>query len=240
MEAARTFRLSIDDAVAQRFPSYSAVAIRAEGIINGPGNDASEGALRAAEEAQRRAFAGGRPADHPHLAAWRDAYRSFGLKPSRYLNSAEALLARVLKGEGLPRINRLVDVYNAASVTHVVPIGGEDLDHVVGAPTLRFAGGSEPFDTRRNGQPQIEHPEPGEVVWVDELGVTCRGWNWRQGLRTRLTEVSRHAYFILDRLEPYPLKDLIAAGEELARLILQVSPGCLLETQRLGAWPPRL
>jgi hypothetical protein len=25
-----------------------------------------------------------------------------------------------------------------------------------------------------------EHPDPGEVVWCDDTGVTCWRWNWRQ------------------------------------------------------------
>jgi DNA/RNA-binding domain of Phe-tRNA-synthetase-like protein len=36
--------------------------------------------------------------------------------PSRYPCSAEALAARVLKGGTLPRVNLLVDLYNAVSV----------------------------------------------------------------------------------------------------------------------------
>jgi DNA/RNA-binding domain of Phe-tRNA-synthetase-like protein len=225
-----SFRLRIDDAVSRRFPGYAAFVVWAEGLENGPSDGTTQELLRSAEESQRRALGGRKPSDHPHMAAWREAYRAFGLKPSRYLNSAEALLARVLKGETLPAINRLVDVYNALSVARVVPTGGEDLEKVVGSPTLVFASGTEPFDTIRNGLPAIEHPERGEVVWLDDQGVTCRGWNWRQGVRTRLTETTRRAYFILDRLEPYSMGDLCVAGEELADLLRRVSPGCSIET----------
>jgi hypothetical protein len=127
------------------------------------------------------------PLDHPHLLAWRDAFRSFGVKPKRAVCSAEALIAR---GE-LPRINPLVDRYNAVSVRLAVPVGGEDLARVVPPVRLVFATGDEPFD---GGDP----PRPGEVVWLDGLGVTCRRWNWRQGARTRLTEETARAYFLFD------------------------------------------
>lgn len=227
-------RLRIEPEVQRRFPSYAAFVIYAHGVENGPSDAFSVGRLREAERAQRGAFAGRAPSRHPHLAAWREAYRAFGMKPSRFLNSAEALLARVLRGEDLPAINRLVDLYNAVSVKHALPVGGEDLDRVASDPTLCFARGGEPFDTAKSGEPVVESVSAGEVVWLDRQGVTCRGWNWRQGVRTRLTDATRNAYFVLDRLEPCPLDELRAAGEELAALVLQSSPACRMETAVLG------
>ena len=46
----------------------------------------------------------------------------------------------------------------------------------------------------------IEHPDPGEVVWCDDTGVTCRRWNWRQARRTQLRADTTTALFILDAL----------------------------------------
>jgi DNA/RNA-binding domain of Phe-tRNA-synthetase-like protein len=227
-------RLRLDPEVSARFPSYVALVIYARGVTNGPSDALSLEALRAAADAQRRGFAERKPAEHPHMAAWREAYRSFGLKPGRFPNSAEALLTRLLQGGGLPPINRLVDLYNAVSVKHVLPVGGEDLGKVASDPTLRFASGDEPFEVMRDGAPVVAHPERGEVIWADQLGVTCRAWNWRQGLRTRLGQETRDAYFVLDRLAPYPLAELRAAGDELASLILSGSPRVSLETEWLG------
>jgi DNA/RNA-binding domain of Phe-tRNA-synthetase-like protein len=228
-------RLRIDGEVARRFPGYAACVISVHDVTNGPSDAFSQRCLRAAEDAQRHALAEAKASQHPHMTAWREAFRSFGMKPGRYANSAEALLVRVSKGEPLPAINRLVDLYNSVSVKRVLPVGGEDLERVAGRPTLRFARGHEPFDTIRNGEPTVETPAAGEVIWADEQGVTCRGWNWRQCLRTRLTEATRHAYFVLDRLPPYGLDELRAAGEELADLIRSSSPGPSLETELLEA-----
>ncbi len=46
--------------------------------------------------------------------------------------SSEALLRRLKKGDGLPRVNSLVDVANAMSVQLQVPVGLYDLDKVKG------------------------------------------------------------------------------------------------------------
>ena len=99
-------------------------------------------------------------------------------------------------------MNRLTDLYNAVSVLHQLPLGGEDLSRYVGPPRLVRATGAEPFDTAAEGESVVEHPEPGEVVWCDNAGVTCRRWNWRQARRTQLRRTPRTALFILDALDP--------------------------------------
>jgi DNA/RNA-binding domain of Phe-tRNA-synthetase-like protein len=156
--------------------------------------------------------------DHPHLEAWREAFRAFGAK--RYRCSAEALIQRA---DALPRINRLVDLYNAVSMTHAVPVGGEDLDRVVGTVRLVVATGDEPFD---GGDP----PKPGEVVWADAAGVTCRRWNWRQGVRTRLTEATTRAYFLFDALPVFDDDALAAAIDDLASRLREACPAATLES----------
>jgi DNA/RNA-binding domain of Phe-tRNA-synthetase-like protein len=133
----------------------------------------------------------------------------------------------------LPRINGLTDLYNAISVLHQVPIGGEDLDHYRGAPRLVRATGDEPFETTAGSEPVIDHPQPGEVVWRDDAGVTCRIWNWRQCTRTQLTAQTTRALFILDALAPMPQADLIAAGEELVGALRATSPAAAIATRLL-------
>lgn len=228
------FRLRVDPEVERRFPSYSVLVVYAYGLSNGPSDDASVAALRAAEESARSTFGEQKASAHPHISAWRQAFSAFGSKPSKYLCSAEALLSRVLKGQELPAINRVVDHYNAVSVRHVLPAGGEDLDKLVSDLVLTVATGDEPFDAVGGEGAEIEHADPGEIVWADRAGVTCRRWNWRQGVRTRLTSETRNAYFVLDRLEPYGLDALDAAGQELIAALRTSSPGVRIETEVLG------
>lgn len=212
-------------------PDFAVLAMVVRGFANGPGDAVSEAALLDAE-----AFARGSsdPA-HPHIAAWHDAYRAFGARPQRTAPSVDALWKRAHTA-GLPRVNWLVDVYNAVSVRHVLPVGGEDLAHYVGDIRLIRATGAEPFETTRDGAPANDPPAPGEVVWTDGQGVTCRRWNWRQGTRTRLVETSRDALFLLERLAPYSLEALDAAGDALAALIRTRAPEAALERLRLGPW----
>jgi DNA/RNA-binding domain of Phe-tRNA-synthetase-like protein len=165
------------------------------------------------------------------MAAWREVYTAFGSKPSRTRNSAEALAKRALSDAGLPRINLLVDLYNAISVAHLIPVGGEDTDRIQGGMRLVRATGDEDFLSVAGGEEVVEHPDAGEVVWRDEAGVTCRRWNWRQGPRTRLTEQSVSAIFLLEGLAPMPVAEVEAAGAELAELLEKFSPGARIDVR---------
>lgn len=206
-------RAWVDTAVFALRPDYRVVLITADGIEPGRGDAGSEALLRDAETSAFEALTASPVDQLPEVAAWRDAYRAFGAKPQRTRNSVEALLRRV--ESGLPRINRLTDVYNAVSVRHRIPIGGEDLTRYAGPPRLVRAIGDEPFDTVVGGVDVVEHPEPGEVVWCDDAGVTCRRWNWRQARRTALRDDTRTALFILDALAPLTDADLQAAADDL-------------------------
>lgn len=225
-------QLRIAPEILDRYPDYRAVVVYAEGVRNGPSDDQSRALLRAAEERARVLFADSPVPEHPHIAAWRAAYGRFGAKPSRFRSSVEALVRRALTDE-LPPINRLVDLYNAISVQYVLPVGGEDRDQLIGDDVLRFASGSEPFETYERGNLVTTTPEPGEVVWADDLAVTCRRWNWRQCARTALTEKVENAFFVLDALAPYSDDDLEAAAAALRDGLLQLSPGCSIETRRV-------
>nr|BFE65426.1 B3/4 domain-containing protein [Dactylosporangium thailandense] len=188
------------------------LAVLADGLRNGPGDPAL---LHDAVAA-----AGDLGAPHPHLEAWRDVYRAFGAKPQRTPCSAEALRKRAAKGD-VPSVNRIVDAYNAVSIRFAVPIGGEDRAALVGTERLVRAAGDEPFDGAPADDPPHrvsgadEPPKPGEVIWRDDIGVTCRRWNWRQGRRTALTPDTTSAVFLLEGLDI----DLRPAAEHLISLL---------------------
>ncbi|MFG2640609.1 B3/4 domain-containing protein [Streptomyces sp. NPDC048370] len=217
--------LTVSDEVRALVPGFTHLAVEAHGLVNGPSDEASSALLDDATRRLAGRLAGQAPDKDPHIAAWRAAYTAFGAKPSRTRNSAEALAKRALADGGLPRINRLVDAYNAISVAHLVPAGGEDLDRIKGGMRLVRAIGDEPFVTVAGGEEAVEHPEPGEIVWCDDAGVTCRRWNWRQGPRTRIDDDTVNAIFLLESLAPMTREELLAAGEELAESLEKLSPG---------------
>ncbi len=227
-------RIGVAPEVFSEFPGYAASVVYASDVSNGPSDRWSTELLRRAEGEARERFATGRPADHPHIAAWRQAYSRFGAKPSKYPCSAEALLKRSLADQ-IPPINRLVDMYNAISLRYVLPIGGEDADQLSGEFMLRLARGDEQFQ----GDAADASAEPatvkaGEPIWSDDLGVTCRRWNWRQGARTALDKETRSVFFVLDALAPYTNEELGTATTALIEALYEGCSECNVQTKRIG------
>lgn len=168
-----------------------------------------------------------------HLTEWDNVFKAFGAKPKRTPCSASALRKRVLKDGSLPPLDPVVDIYNAVSIRYAIPVGGENLAAYAGAPSLTLSEGDEPFDTLKEGQPVVEYPEAGEVIWRDDIGVTCRRWNWRQGVRTRLDSQAQSMWFILESLPSMPLAALEEAGEELVTHLQRLMPGATAHIQLL-------
>lgn len=215
----------IDPAIAAIAPGFRALSITVEAApIRHP---------EVAEQALARACAA-LAASEPswaeaHLAAWAEVFRRFGAKPQRTPCSAEALRKRALRDGSLPSIDPVVDLYNAISVQFAIPVGGENLAAYAGPPRLVIANGSETFDTMKDGAPAHESSDAGEVIWRDDLGVTCRRWNWRQGVRTRLDAEAQRMWFILESLPEMPLEALHEAGEQLVAGLQQMMPGAKAE-----------
>lgn len=237
-ERARAFLAAVSVApdVLELRPDYRVLLMVAERLQPGPPDQMTDGLLTRAETRARVTLAGRAPEDMPQVADWRAAYRAFGAKPQRTRPSVEALLRRL--DAGLPRIDRITDAYNAISVAHLVPVGGEDLDQYQGPARLVRAAGDEDFDTVTHGEPAIEQPKPGEVIWRDDTGVTCRQWNWRQCTRTRITPATTNALFIIDGLAALGPDGLTAAGNDLAGSLSRLSPQAVIASRLIAADQP--
>lgn len=213
-------------------PDYRALLLIVEGITPSPSDETSEALLKEAEAHVQTLTSIFSITELPHIAGWREAYKAFGAKPNKTRNSLEALTRRA--ENGLPRVNRLTDIYNAISVKHQIPFGGEDLDKYNGSAFLVRATGKEPFQTFAAGEPQTELATPGEPIWCDNTGITCRRWNWRQGPRTALTDDTTRVLFILDALEPVSNESLTRAADELAVSLKSVSPNVETYSRLIG------
>ena len=225
---------SVDPAVLELRPDYRALLLVVEGLEPQAASPAVDKMIAGAETHARELLSACAVDQLPHIAAWREAYRAFGAKPQRTRNSLEALTRRA-EG-GLPRVNALTDVYNAVSVRHQIPLGGEDLALYRGPARLVRAAGDEPFDTAVGGEDVVEHPDAGEVVWRDDVGVTCRRWNWRQGRRTALSDGTRTALFIMDALAPVDDASLAAAADDLTVALSALGNDVRATRRMLGAF----
>ena len=194
-------RFDISEVVPQ-FPEFSVAVVVADELALPPARSASlEAFIAGAEEGAARAFAATELAAIPGIAAWRRAYRAFGIKKTSYRSSVERLMKNALAGTPLPRINPFVDAYNAVSLAHVLPAGADDLDRVAGDLAFRFSREGDDFRDMGaldgSGAPLADPPKPGEVVYADSKKILCRRWNWRQDARSAISPETRRAVVTL-------------------------------------------
>jgi len=159
----------------------------------------------------------GRLETDPRIISWREAYRSFGAKPSKHRCSIENAIRAILNSGEFPSINKAVDVYNAISLKYCVPAGGDDLDHVVGDIVLTFARGNERF-VPLNGTDSMP-PKEGEAIYRDDEGVLCRRWNWRECDKSKMTAESTNLCLVVEGLPPVSAEEVRQILAELGEAI---------------------
>jgi DNA/RNA-binding domain of Phe-tRNA-synthetase-like protein len=219
------FRYSIAPEIFERFPGYVRGVVLAHQVTNGPSPPEVVQLLRDAEESVRARVNLEQIAEEPRIKSWREAYRAFGAKPAEFRSSVEAMARRVLRGDQLPAINTLVDLGNIMSLRHLLPAGGHAIDHLNGDIELRFATGDEEFVPF--GSDVMEHPLPGEVIFVESgtSTVLTRRWTWRQANHTLTLPETTAIEFNVDGLPPVTRQEVEAASAEVAELIQRFCGG---------------
>jgi DNA/RNA-binding domain of Phe-tRNA-synthetase-like protein len=209
--------LSIDD-LSTPFPDFRVAVL----LFNGSGIPAErtpriEAYITAAMQACRAQWSGTELSAIPGVAAWRRAYKGFGIKSTSYRSSVERLVKRVVAGDEIPRINAFVDLYNAVSLAHVLCLGADDLDRVDSNLAFRFAREGDSFIDMApaEGLPAEQPPKSGEVVYAAGSTVLCRRWNWRQDARSVVGAQTRR---ILLTIQSNGEGSVEAAAEALSAL----------------------
>lgn len=213
-------KLVITDTIFDEFPALVLGVLILHNIDNSQNRAEITEMLRQAEAALPGKFGGAPVIEHPYIAAWREAYRKFGAKPKDYPSSVENLTRRVLNGATIGQFNPLVSLYNTISLRYILPVGGEDLDKIVGDVLLTRAGNDEPAVILL-GEKEARPPHAGEIIYKDEVGAICRRWNWKEADRTKLTQETQNAFLVIEALPPVPRDTVEIAIRELADLVKQ-------------------
>lgn len=172
--------------------------------------------LRDANQAADQHLTSNTISENEPVRVWREAYQKFKTKKGARC-SVENLLKRVLKGNPVGSITPSVDIYNAISLKYALPVGGEDIDTFAGDLRLGITEGGDAF--RPLGEDEDDPTLPGELCYRDDEGAVCRCWNWRDGVRTALTDDSANAFLIIECVDPARVDDLNAALDEFAQLM---------------------
>jgi DNA/RNA-binding domain of Phe-tRNA-synthetase-like protein len=212
----------IEEPVFQMFPQFCRGIVAAAGIDNSRPSPELEALLREQEEKMRQDPAIDL-AMNPRLQVWKDAYRQFGSNPNKFTPSIVFLAKQVKSGKPVRSISPAVDAFNIISLKHIIPCGGDDMGSVEGDVTLGRAASDETFAPIFKPE-EIEHPEPGEVIYVNRLTkkVLCRRWNWRNADFSKLAPETRNLGINVDGMMPsISRSEIEEAAEELKELLLR-------------------
>ena len=198
----------------QLFPQAQLAVLILDNLNNqGESSPAVKQLLAEANIAAKKHLTAEQLSQNPAVAVWREAYQQFKTKKG-VRSSIEALLKRIEQGKGVGSINPLVDIYNAASLTHGLPCGAEDIDTFVGSLKLHITQGGDEFYAL--GDEENSPTLAGELCYTDDAGAVCRCFNWRDGKRTMITESSRRAFVVLEYPNASRRADLEAALASIA------------------------
>jgi DNA/RNA-binding domain of Phe-tRNA-synthetase-like protein len=212
-------RFTYDQEVVTRFPSVAGGVIHAEGVSNGPSPEALVSAFQAEQLAVLARIRDTPLSELPTLAAWRRAFRAFGVDPTTYRSAAEALLRRLTKQGSIPSINALVDIGNLVAIRYGLPVAMFDQRSVTGATTVRSAAGTESFTDLGSGE--RETPAQGEVIFIDDAGlVSARRWCWRQSAESASGPETTEVLVTVEGHHDGAVADVTAAAADLEALLL--------------------
>ena len=143
-------------------------------------------------------FAGKKPKETEDILPYRNAFTALGINPNKFLCSIEALLTRIAKGKGFPHINAAVDLGNAVSIKHRLPMGAHDLDTIDEGLDVRLAKEGDTFIPF--GSTEEETPDMGEAVG-------------------KITEETKAILFPIDGFSDVNADEVQAASDELVTLL---------------------
>lgn len=210
--------------ILERFPNVIGGVILGRGLQNGPTAGALQQEYIAEQEAVKQRIGNTPLSQIPSLVAWREAFRGFGVDPTRYRSASESLLRRLTKKGDIPTINTLVDIGNLISIRYGLPVAVIDPGRLEGAITVRFANGEECY-TLLNNESE-DRPQEGEVVFVDEQNVVvARRWCWRQGDQSAAQPDTTDVIITIEGHHCEARTDIEAALQDLQALLTKYAGG---------------
>ncbi|MBO5497540.1 MAG: hypothetical protein J5967_09070 [Oscillospiraceae bacterium] len=210
-------RFVVEEKVFEALPDMCVGVVMAKGVDNSGENAAVSALLDEAIALAEQRFAGKKVKEEAAIQPYREAFRALGINPNKYMCSIEALFTRIAKGKGMPHINPLVDLNNAVSLAHTLPMGTHDLGLSDEDIVLRYARPGDSF--LPFGAEEEEAPEAGEVVYAVGSQVRTRRWTWRQSEHGKIDAGTRDVFFPIDGFTSFNGDEVRAAAEELERLL---------------------
>lgn len=205
-------------ALRAQYPELAAGVLFARGIHAGV--SAAAQVERYEAIARARIEAAGSESELPEIQAWRRAFSRMGLKPTQYRCASESLLRRLKKEGSMPRLHPLIDVCNAISMAFAIPVAVLDVSRISGSLQVRHAAGDERYLSFAG---DTEHPEPGEVTFVDDAGnAHARRWTHRQSGLSAVRDETAEVLVVTEAMHAGGAEDIARLVDAVAAVLEEV------------------
>jgi len=185
--------IKINRAVFEKKNDLVIAVVTAEGLNNSIDNNKIADFFNDAVTKQKETLNGQTAKNIYDFEQYHTAMRSFGINPSKYQISIEALLNRVSKSGNLASISPVVDLANAVSLKYLVPLGVHDIDSLVDDLEIRFSNSGDIFEDSE------DKPNEGEeLVYASGNTIRTRKWIWRQMPVGKISEKTTNIVFPID------------------------------------------
>lgn len=202
--------------------------VRAEGVaVRAEAPDVWAEIDRVADGLRTR-YTGKAPAEIPELQPARELYRRTGEDPTKLRPSSEALLRRILRGEGLYRINSLVDACNLCSLEFLLPMGLYDADRITGPVLARLGVQGEGYNSLGKGFYAVA----GRLALCDVRGPFGSPTN--DSRRTAITEDTRRCLMVVFGPGTYSAARMDAHTKAAKLRLLEFVQAAQVETAVVG------
>ena len=218
--------LEISQDILDQFPDIAAYAFTADlSAVNG--TDAQLEELNRQITIMVEQLEGGAVTQFPEIKAWREAYGTMGVKPSKFHSSVEQLIRRAAKNSlsstGIP----VVDLYNQISILCKAPMGAYDTDRLKNRPIfLRLAKPeADKFDPI-GGNPEKFPLTETIAVYAQDEDILCWALNHRDAITSCLESSSHHALFVSEGVSEETQQNAQSAIQMLHASLTQLGAKC--------------
>lgn len=187
-----SMEFSADDNVKAKLKGMSIGWIVVKGIIVEGANSGIDKIMRYVDERTKLKFGSmGKVSDDPIIKGVRRMFSTIGIDPTKERPSGEALIRRIVGGQGIHRINTVVDFNNSLSIWTGCPCGAYDLDRISGRVAFVIGGSGERYEGIKAPSLNAEN----RLLTRDSISVF--GGPVADSLRTAITPATKNVLFLV-------------------------------------------
>lgn len=213
-------KFKIEKPIFEKLPNLYVGVVVAKGLDNTRKYPEIAKMLDDSIKLAEKKFLGKKVKEDESILPYREAFTALGMNPNKFQCSVEALFTRISKGKKLPHINPLVDLNNAVSLKHTLPMGTHDLSRSDKDIEMRYTKKDDIFVPMGTTEP--EKLEENEVVYAVGHEVRTRRWAWRQSEYGKITPETTYVFFPIDGFIGINERSVDAASKELAKLLKDI------------------